>query len=158
VNKRLPYLNLPEVSVKMKSDGDLIFDPVRKKWLKLTPEEWVRQNLIMYLNMHLHYPLSLMETEKQIKLFNTVKRADIVLNDASLKPIIIVECKSTNIKIDQGVFDQAIRYHMGVGVQYLFISNGIKHYAIKLDPETPIFLDKLPDYREFLTHKVERKR
>lgn len=158
MNKRLPNLNLPEISVKMKSEGDLIFDPIRKKWLKYTPEEWVRQNLVLYLNKYLHYPLSLMETEKQIKLFNTIKRADIVLNDASLKPIIIVECKSTKVKIDQEVFDQAIRYHIGLGVQYLFISNGIKHYAIKLDLDNPIFLDKLPDYRELLIHKVESKK
>ena len=154
----MPILNLPELSVKIKSEGELIFDPIRKKWLKLTPEEWVRQNLIMYLHQHLHYPLSLMETEKHFKLFNTVKRADIVLNDANLKPIIIVECKSTNIKIDQGVFDQAIRYNMAIDVKYLFISNGLKHFAIKLDPENPVFLDKLPDYNEFLTTKMERKK
>ena len=158
MNKRLPILNLPEVSVKVKSEGESIFDPVRKKWLKLTPEEWVRQNLIMYLHLYLHYPLSLMETEKQFKLFNTIKRADIVLNDANLKPIIIVECKSTKIKIDQQVFDQAIRYNMAMGVNYLFISNGIKHFAIKLDSNNPIYLDKLPDYSEFLTQKMKSKK
>ena len=150
----MPKLNLPELLVKIKSEGELIFDPVRKKWLKNTPEEWVRQNLIIYLHTHLHYPLSLMETEKQFKLFNTIKRADIVLNDANLKPIIIVECKAANIKIDQGVFDQAIRYNMALGVKYLFISNGIKHFAISLDPEKPIFLDKLPDYNELLINNV----
>ena len=154
----MPKLNLPDLSVKLDSEGELIFDPVRKKWLKLTPEEWVRQNLIMYLHLHLHYPLSLMETEKQFKLFNTVKRADIVLNDTNLKPIIIVECKSTNIKIDQGVFDQAIRYNMALGVEYLFISNGIKHFAIRLDPENPIYLDKLPDYNDFLFNNLESKK
>ena len=158
MNKRLPILNLPELTVKVKSEGELIFDPVRKKWLKLTPEEWVRQNLIMYLHTYLHYPLSLMETEKQFKLFNTIKRADIVLNDTNLKPIIIVDCKSTNVKIDQGVFDQAIRYNMALGVKYLFISNGIKHFAIKLDSNKPIYLDKLPDYSEFLIHKMESKK
>ena len=146
------------MSLKVKSDKDLIFDPVRKKWLKLTPEEWVRQNLIMYLNSHLNYPLSLMETEKQFKLFNTVKRADIVLYDNNLKPIIIVECKSSNVKIDNEVFDQAIRYNMALGVKYLFISNGIKHFAIKLDTENPIFLDKLPEYNEFLIDKTKRSK
>lgn len=158
MNKRLPILNLPELPLKVKSEGELIFDPVRKKWLKLTPEEWVRQNLIMYLHLHLHYPLSLMETEKQFKLFNTTKRADIVLNDVNLKPIIIVECKSAGIKIDQGVFEQAIRYNMALGVKYIFISNGIKHFAIKLDSKNPVYLDKLPDYSEFLIHKMESKK
>lgn len=154
----MPKLNLPDLSVKLKSDGELVFDPVRKKWLKLTPEEWVRQNLIMYLHLHLHYPLSLMETEKQFKLFDTIKRADIILNDANLKPVVIVECKSSNIKIDQRVFDQAIRYNMALGVKYLFISNGIKHFAIKLDIENPIFVDKLPDYNEFLNQEIESKK
>lgn len=158
MNKRLPKLNLPDVSLKVKQDGELIFDPVRKKWLKLTPEEWVRQNLIMYLNLYLHYPLSLMETEKQFNLFNTVKRADIVLNDNNLKPNIIVECKSANVKIDQDVFDQAIRYNMALGVKYLFISNGIKHFAIKLDSEKPTFLDKFPDYNESLIDMSEQKK
>lgn len=158
MNKRLPILNLPEVPVKVKTKGELIFDPVRKKWLKLTPEEWVRQNLIMYLHLHLHYPLSLMETEKQFKLFNTIKRADIVLHDAILKPIVIVECKSVGIKIDKEVFEQAIRYNMALDVKYLFISNGIKHFAIKLDSKTPVYLDKLPDYSEFLIHKIENKK
>jgi hypothetical protein len=150
VNHRLPKLNLPEADIKLKSEGNtiFIFDPVRKKWLNLTPEEWVRQHLIMYLNEQLHYPLSLMETEKQFKLFNTVKRADIILNNSKLKPLVIVECKAPEVKIDQNVFDQAIRYNMALKVNYLFISNGLKHYVVNFNKGKPVFLDHLPEYEK----------
>lgn len=157
MNHRLPKLNLPDVSIKLKTKGktNFVFDPVRKKWLILTPEEWVRQHIIMYLHHYLHYPLSLMETEKQFKLFNTVKRADIVLNNNVLKPIVIVECKAPEVKIDQAVFDQAIRYNMALGVNFLFISNGFNHFVIKIDSENPVFLDYMPDYETFLNESKQ---
>ena len=151
----LPKLNLPETTIKLKTEGKsaLIFDPVRRKWLVLTPEEWVRQNLIMYLHNHLHYPLSLMETEKHFKLFNTVKRADIILNNSSLRPVVIVECKAPDVVIDQAVFDQAIRYNMALNVNYLLVSNGLKHFTIKLNNGKPVFLDHMPEYKEILVNK-----
>jgi hypothetical protein len=155
VNHRLPKLNLPETDIKLKPEGKsiFIFDPIRKKWLNLTPEEWVRQNLIMFLHNQLHYPLSLMETEKQFKLFNTVKRADIILNNSNLNPLVIVECKAPDVKIDQNVFDQAIRYSMALDVNYLFISNGLKHYVVDLNNEKPVFLDHLPEYEKLIGNK-----
>jgi len=145
-------LNLPEVELNTKTEGNVrfVFDPVRKKWIILTPEERVRQHLILYLHNQLHYPLSLMETEKQFKLFNTIKRADIILNDSNLKPIVIVECKAPDVQINQAVFEQAIRYNMALKVNYLFISNGLKHYAIKMNSGNPVFLNHLPEYKKII--------
>ena len=146
-------LNLPEQPVRIKAEGNQkkIFDPVRKKWLELTPEEWVRQNWVLYLHHFLHYPLSHMETEKSMKLHQTLKRADIVLYDRKLKPFIIVECKAPGVKIGMDVFEQAGRYHMAMGVKFLLITNGIHHHAVKLANGKAAFAEHIPNYEEMDT-------
>jgi len=142
------------IKIKEEDNSTFIFDPVRKKWLLLTPEEWVRQNFVMYLNNYLHFPLSLMETEKQFKLFNTIKRADIVLNNNKLKPIVVVECKAPEIKLDKEVFDQAINYNMAINADYIYISNGLKHFAIDMKSGKPQFMDYMPDYNTLTNKKL----
>ena len=144
----LAKLNLPEYPLKLKTENGIkkIFDPIRKKWLQLTPEEWVRQSFLMYMHEEKKYPLSLTETEKLLKLYNTTKRADIVFNDRSLRPIVIVECKAPEVKLDQSTFDQIIRYHYALKVKVLIITNGLKHYAFRFTNDKFEFLEEIPEY------------
>ena len=144
----MPKLNFPEVEVRtrLKNGVLYLFDPIRKRWFQNTPEEWVRQNLLLFLHFYHGYPLGLMEVEKQIKLFSTVKRVDIICNDNTFKPRLIVECKSPRIKINEVVFDQVIDYNMALNVEFLFISNGLKHFVIKFINGKTEFLKKIPDF------------
>lgn len=143
-----PKLNLPEVPLKLKSEGGVekIFDPIRKKWLQLTPEEWVRQSFLMYMHLEKNYPLSLFETEKRIKLYQTTKRVDILFNDRSLKPKIIIECKAAHINLNQAVFEQVIRYHYALKAEILIITNGMNNYAFKLGEKDVEYLKEIPNY------------
>lgn len=147
---KLAKLNLPELPVRIKEDGDIyrIFDPVRKIWLLLTPEEWVRQSFLMYMHHIKHYPLSLAETEKHIQLFNTKKRVDIVFNDRNYKPQVIVECKAAHIKLDKSVFEQLGRYYFTLEAEVLIITNGLEHFAFKLKEKEIVFLKEIPKYED----------
>jgi hypothetical protein len=139
-------LNLPQLPLRIRKEkeGEKIFDPVRKKWLLLTPEEWVRQNFLLFMHHVHHYPLSLTETEKHFQLFNTNKRADIVFNTSNLKPRIIVECKAPSIKLDKEVFDQVINYHMAIEADFLIITNGLEHYIFQFKKGKVKFLENIP--------------
>jgi hypothetical protein len=103
---------------------EIIFDEVRKKWVLLTPEEWVRQNFLQYLVQIKRYPASLIAVEKEIKLVDLKKRFDIVVYDASSKPWMIIECKEMNVELNKNVLDQALRYNITMQVPYLVITNG----------------------------------
>ena len=125
-----------------------IFDEVSKKYLKLTPEEWVRQNFIKYLNKEKKYPIGLMGVEKIVKYNNLKTRADIVLYNTRGVAEIIVECKSPDVKITQDTFYQIARYNSKLKVQYLIVTNGINHYCCKMDYHTNKvkFLEEIPTY------------
>ena len=144
-------LNLPEYSAKIiERDGkNVIFDPIRKKYVALTPEEWVRQNFVHYLINHKEYPLSLMANEVLIKLNGTSKRCDTVLYNRDLSARMIVEYKAPHIEITQEVFNQITRYNMALKVDYLIVSNGLMHYCCKVDYEaqTVRFLKDTPSYK-----------
>ena len=144
-------LNLPEYSAKIiERDGkNVIFDPIRKKYVALTPEEWVRQNFVHYLINHKEYPLSLMANEVLIKLNGTSKRCDTVLYNRDLSARMIVEYKAPHIEITQEVFNQITRYNMALKVDYLIVSNGLMHYCCKVDYEaqTVRFLKDIPSYK-----------
>lgn len=142
-------LNLPELPVRVNIENGVekIYDPIRKKWLLLSPEEWVRQYFLLFMHHVYKYPLSLAETEKQFKLFNTIKRADIVFNDRKLKPHIIVECKAPKIKLNQEVFDQLINYHIALNANYLIITNGMEHYIFHFIDGKVEFLTEIPEYK-----------
>ncbi len=144
-------LNLPEYSAKIiERDGkNVIFDPIRKKYVALTPEEWVRQNFVHYLINHKEYPLSLMANEVLIKLNGTSKRCDTVLYNRDLSARMIVEYKAPHIEITQEVFNQITRYNMALKVDYLIVSNGLMHYCCKIDYEaqTVRFLKDIPSYK-----------
>jgi hypothetical protein len=143
-------LNLPAYKFKIKSTKNkyAIFDIVRKKYVSLTPEEWVRQHLIHYLIEEKNYPISLIAIEKKITLNNLTKRTDILVFNAQGLPHIIVECKAPSIKISQHAFDQIARYNLKLNANYLIVSNGLNHYYCKMDIENEkfVFLKNIPNY------------
>ncbi len=126
----------------------LIFDILRKKFLVLTPEEWVRQHFVLYLLEEKKYPKSLIALEKQLTINNRKKRTDILIFNTKGEPDIIVECKAPSIKITQATFDQIARYNLKLKANYLIVTNGLQHFYCKMDfeNETYIFLKDIPDY------------
>ncbi len=148
--KKLPILNLPIYKLKMKivNETTQIFDQVRKKYLKLTSEEWVRQNFIQYLNKEKNYPIGLIGVEKMVKYNNLKTRADIILYNTNGKAAMIVECKSPEIKITQDSFHQIAKYNFQLKVKYLIVTNGNKHYCCKMDYEKNKinFLKQIPNF------------
>lgn len=122
-------VNYPEPSFKMKKENDreMLFDPLRKKWLFITPEEWVRQNFIQFLIHVKQYPSSFIALEKEITLNELKKRFDVLIYDSNHKPWMIIECKSTDVTLGAPVLQQALRYNISVPVQYILITNG--HYT-----------------------------
>ncbi len=143
-------LNLPKYDAKIIKTGDNyeIFDILRRKYLVLTPEEWVRQNFIHYLINHKGYPASLMANETAIKLNSLTKRCDTVVYNNNLEPLAICEYKNPEIEITQEVFDQIARYNIVLKVKYLIVSNGLNHYCCLMDYNnmTYSFVEDIPDY------------
>ena len=131
----LEKLNFPEFKFKNKLvNGSIqIFDCVRKSYFVLTPEEWVRQNVINYLNNYKHYPIALMQVEKLIKYNKLNTRADLIVSNRNLEAIILVECKAPGVKINKNAFDQIAKYNFSLKAKYLFVTNGLKHYCCSVD-------------------------
>ncbi|MBE7652902.1 type I restriction enzyme HsdR N-terminal domain-containing protein [Tenacibaculum finnmarkense genomovar finnmarkense] len=144
-------LNLPTYKFRLKSNDNktFIFDNLRKKYLVLTPEEWVRQHFVQFLIEEKKYPATLIAIEKQLIINNLKKRTDIVIFSSDGTPNIIVECKAPKIKIAQDTFDQIARYNLKLNANYLIVTNGLEHYFCQLDKEneTYIFLRDIPDYK-----------
>jgi len=145
-----PQLNLPEFAIKTKlvKGTTQVFDPVRKKYFKLTPEEWVRQHVINYLSHDKKYPFGLMGIEKTIK-YNTLRnRPDIILYNTEGIPNMIVECKAPSVNITQNTFNQIARYNFKLRVRYLLVTNGIKHFccAMDYDKNRIDFLESVPSF------------
>lgn len=143
-------LNLPPFEIKLQGTKQrpMIFDILRKKYIVLTPEEWVRQHFVHFLIEHKNYPTALMANEIQMTVGDKVLRADSILYSRELKPRMIIEYKAPHIPITQKVFDQISTYNLLLHVDYLVISNGIQHYACKMDYEGKkyVFLQDIPDY------------
>ena len=131
--------------IKKQAGKEFIFDEFRKRWVILTPEEWVRQNFLQYLTQIKKYPASLIAVEKEIKLGELKKRFDIVVYDADTKPWMIVECKEMNVALDKSVLDQVLRYNMTLKVPYLVITNGSYCMALQLKGNLMEEIDALPD-------------
>jgi hypothetical protein len=131
----MTQLNFPGYPFRiMENNGKpTIFDPVRKKYVVLTPEEWVRQHVIQFLSLEKQIPLSLISVESEIRLYNTRKRFDIVVCDRNGKPLILVECKAPSVPLSQEVLDQAIRYNMTLKVSLLMLTNGLQHIFCRVD-------------------------
>jgi hypothetical protein len=145
-------LNLPEYPFRLKQENGTthIFDEVRKKFLVLTPEEWVRQHLIQFLISQKKYPRSLIKLEGGLKLNSLQKRSDILLFNNSGEKIVLVECKAPSVKISQDTFDQIARYNFIHRVKWLVVSNGLQHYCCEIDfqNESYRFAEEIPEYGE----------
>lgn len=143
-------LNLPGIEFKARTvaNQQQIFDPVRRKYVALTPEEWVRQHFVHYLVEQLKVPMSHIAVEKSLRVNNLVKRADIVIFKGGLKPILAVECKAPSVEINEEVFYQVLRYNMALRVDYLVLTNGLRHIYCKVNYEDQkaIFIEDLPFY------------
>lgn len=145
-------LNLPYYSFRLRQSDSKkeIFDRVRKKFVALTPEEWVRQNFVSYLIEEKHFPSSLIKLEPPVKLNRLNKRPDILVYSRNLNELLVVECKSHKVPISQMVFDQVFSYNMALKVKYMVVTNGLNHYCCYLDEnkQSIVFLENIPDYSE----------
>ena len=129
-----PQLNLPQYAFKIekRQEDYFIWDVLRKKWLLITPEEWVRQHILWYFLEELDYPKSYIKSEVPIHLGENTQRADIVVYNEQVKPAVVVECKAPEINLDQKVVDQACRYNYELQAEYLIVSNGMEHLVFQI--------------------------
>lgn len=147
-------LNMPNYSnrirLRKQDEQAQIFDPIRGKWLVLTPEEWVRQNTIIYISDTLEAPMTRIANEVAINYNGLTKRCDSIIYDDYGKPLIIIEYKRTDVQITQHVFDQIATYNLQLRVPYLIVSNGFQHILCKVDFENRkyIFAEQWPKYNE----------
>ena len=143
-------LNFPPsaVQLKNKENKPLVFDQIRKKWIRCTPEEWVRSHCINYLIHTLNYPASWIKVENEIKLYNTRKRFDVMVVNPNQGNLILVECKATSVKLDQQVFDQITQYNLEAKSQYMMLTNGLNHYFCTMDytNQRYHFIKELPNF------------
>jgi hypothetical protein len=144
-------LNLPEIKATLKKEEGkvLIFDVIRKKYIVLTPEEWVRQHFIHYLIQELKYPRSLFRIESSLTYNKLQKRSDILVFDRVGKPWMLIECKSADIRLSQKAFNQVAVYNMTVNAKYLAVTNGMAHFCCvaSKDGSEPLFLESFPEFQ-----------
>lgn len=147
-------LNLPSYPAKivLREGKNLIWDEIRRRYVVLTPEEYVRQHFIHFLIEHKGYPKALLGNEIFLRLNGTQKRCDTVLYKKDLSASMIIEYKAPHVKITQKVFDQILRYNMVLRVNYLIVSNGMEHYCCQIDYDRQayVFLADIPDYKELI--------
>jgi len=147
-------LNLPEYSFRFKNaEGkDFIFDSFRKKYVRLTPEEWVRQNFLQFLVTEKKYSPSLLTIEALVNINGNPQRTDLIVFDRSGNPILVAEFKAPEIKISQQTFDQIARYNMQLKVNFLIVSNGLVHYCCKINhaKKTYAFLTDIPEFAQII--------
>jgi len=134
------------MKIKIQDNKEYIFDIVRKKYVRNLPEEWVRQHIIQYLNKKKGYPIALMSIEKKNEINNIKKRCDIVCNDNNGNPVLLVECKATNININSDAINQAIIYQNKLNPKYVLITNGKQHHCFQVINKRIIVLKKIPSY------------
>ena len=150
---KFPSLNLPPCRLRTRlnpAGWTEVWDSQRKKYVKLTPEEWVRQHFVRYLIDHLGYPAGVIGNEIQIAVGNTDKRCDSVVFSSEGKPLVILEYKAPQVELTQKVFDQIVRYDTALQVPYLVVSNGHQHYCCRLRTEEHRFefLQAIPRWEE----------
>ena len=141
-------INYPETSFKIKKANniELIFDAFRKRWIVLTPEEWVRQNILQYLTETKRYPAKLIAIEKEISLGELKKRCDIVVYDRNASPWMIIECKEMNTPINSKTLEQVLRYHITLPAKYLVITNGSYCFGFEKREGHFFEIDEMPVY------------
>ena len=145
-------LNLPTYDLRLRRTGnrDMIFDVLRRKYVALTPEEWVRQHFVHFLIEHKGYPTALLANEIELRIGGKHLRADTLLYNKELRPHMLIEYKSPTIALTQKVFDQISTYNLLLHADYLIVSNGMQHICCRMDYEqnTYHFLEEIPDYSE----------
>lgn len=148
-----------ELNLKKEEGKIFIFDPIRNKYLVQTPEEMVRQLVILYFEKILEWPRNLIAVEKLLVVNERRKRFDILLFKPDGKPIILIECKSPKVPISQSTFEQASSYNIALKLPYLMVTNGIKNYCceVNLEEENFEFLNRIPNYRELTDQFQTRK-
>lgn len=144
-------LDFPEYAFRMREGekGAEIFDVARRKFVALTPEEWVRQHALHFLVHEKKMPLGRINVEYFVTGLNKPRRADIVVFDQCANPLLIVECKAPEVKITQAGFDQIARYNIAIKANYLFVTNGLNHFFCRIDfiGQSYRFLPEIPDYQ-----------
>ncbi|MEM6686590.1 MAG: type I restriction enzyme HsdR N-terminal domain-containing protein [Bacteroidota bacterium] len=148
----MELLNFPKYTFRFKNRENkiYIFDAIRKKFVVLTPEEWVRQHTIQFLIHEKKYPVSLINVEKELIFNDLKKRYDIVIFNSDGSIFLVVECKRSAVKINQETFDQIARYNMILNAEYLMVTNGMNHYYCTMDYEAKQyhFLREIPGYKK----------
>lgn len=146
-------LNFPAYSFRFKNseNKEYVFDEIRKKFIVLTPEEWVRIHVIRFLIVEKNYPKSWINVEKKIEINGLIKRYDVVVYQPDGKIFLLVECKQPNVEISQATFDQIARYNLSLRANFLIVTNGLNHYFCKMDfeQEQYVFLTDIPNYLPF---------
>ncbi len=149
-----PALNLPPVSADVRSDRDSrrggmeIYDALRRRWVALTPEEWVRQHFVAFLINERKFPAALLANEVALHLNGTSRRCDTVVYTRTLRPLCIVEYKAPTVVITQKVFDQIARYNSVLLAPYLIVSNGLAHYCCRFTGSGYEFLSQIPTFAD----------
>lgn len=149
-------LNLPPCQLQVRPADTagkysfLIFDPLRAKWIGLSPEEWVRQNFVQFLVNHRQYPRELIANEIGLHLNSTRRRCDTVVYNRKLRPLVIVEYKAPSVAITRQVFDQIARYNSVLQAPYLIVSNGLRHFCCRFSGSEYTFLPDIPAYPELI--------
>jgi hypothetical protein len=143
-------LNLPPYDVKLrKMDGKIhIFDPIRKKYLVLTPEEWVRQHFIQFLIHHKNYPPSLIKSETALQYHERKKRTDVTVFDRKMEPLLLIECKAPDVKITESTFSQIANYYSQFKSKYMIITNGMEHYCFRPEAKELVFDEDIPAFSD----------
>jgi hypothetical protein len=153
----MKQLQFPSYSFRFKNSENkvAIFDEIRKKFIIITPEEWVRQHVVQFLIQDKKFPKSHINVEKLLKINDLNKRYDVVVYNSDGSIFILVECKAPEIKISQHTFDQIARYNMSLNAEYLMVTNGLNHYFCKMDYENEKydFLSELPEYQSLNSMK-----
>jgi len=146
----MQLLNFPTYSFRFKNSENKvsIFDSIRKKFILLTPEEWVRQHVVEFLLNEKKYSKSLINVEKVVKVNGMNKRYDVIVFNSDGSIFLLIECKAPEVKIDQKTFDQIARYNLILNAQYLMVTNGLNHYFCEMDFENEkyTFLKELPEF------------
>ena len=147
-------LNFPSYNFRYKNSENKvsIFDTIRKKFIQLTPEEWVRQHTVQFLLQEKNYPKSYLNVEKIIKINDITKRYDVVVFQSDGTIFLLIECKAPEVTITQETFDQIARYNLKLKAKLLMVTNGLNHYFCQMDYEKAqyIFLEDLPDFSDKL--------
>ena len=151
-------LNFPAYRFRMRQSGvkTLVFDCIRKKYVTLTPEEWVRQHLIRYLTEEKGCPQSLISVETPLKYARTDKRSDVLVYNRNGQPLMLAECKAPEVPIVQKVFEQIAVYNMAIQAPCLMVTNGLQHYCLAAATATAParYLEDIPDYQKLLELKA----